>query len=81
LNPASVNVTVYEPGRRSMMRYAPFESVLTERTRSMRTGLDTSTVTPGRTAPEVSFTTPAIDAWAKTNTGAASIPTNSPSTR
>jgi hypothetical protein len=30
------------------------------RTFSMSAGLDTSTVTPGRTAPEASLTTPAI---------------------
>ena len=29
----------------------------------MSTGLDASMVTPGSTAPEVSRTTPAIDAW------------------
>src|SRR5437764_13088236 len=44
------------------MRYCPEPSVTAERVFSMRTGLDTSTVTPGRTAPDVSLTTPVIDA-------------------
>ena len=35
------------------------ESVVTDRTRSMSAGLAASTVTPGRTAPVVSLTTPA----------------------
>src|SRR4051812_7626707 len=35
----------------------------------MRTGLAASTVTPGSTAPEVSFTTPVIDACANTVAG------------
>src|ERR1700752_865192 len=30
----------------------------------MSTGLEASTVTPGSTAPDVSLTTPVIDAWA-----------------
>ena len=34
----------------------------TERTLSIRAGLAASTVTPGMTAPEVSLTTPAIEA-------------------
>ena len=33
-------------------------------TLSMSAGLDVSTVTPGSTAPEVSLTTPVMDAWA-----------------
>src|SRR5215470_15736806 len=44
------------------MRYWPVPSLTAVRVFSMRTGLDTSTVTPGRTAPDVSFTTPVIDA-------------------
>src|ERR1043166_2188844 len=48
-----------------MMRYCPVESVTTERTFSINAGLDASTVTPGRTAPEESFTTPVIEACAK----------------
>src|SRR5437764_182350 len=52
------------PGRRSRILYRPEPSVTTVRTFSMRAGLDASTVTPGRTAPEVSFTVPAIAALA-----------------
>jgi hypothetical protein len=36
---------------------------------SMSAGLDASTVTPGKTAPDVSFTTPDIDAWANATAG------------
>src|SRR4051812_35615907 len=42
----------------STMRYSPRSSVTALRTFSIRTGLDASTVTPGKTAPEVSVTTP-----------------------
>src|SRR5262249_30287761 len=42
------------------MEYLPSPSVTTARVFSIRTGLDASTVTPGSTAPDVSFTTPAI---------------------
>jgi hypothetical protein len=35
----------------------------------MRTGLAASTVTPGRTAPDASLTTPAIDACAYAEAG------------
>src|SRR3954464_10676368 len=42
----------------STMRYSPRSSVTALRTFSMRTGLDASTVTPGKTAPEVQVTTP-----------------------
>src|SRR5215217_3928255 len=35
----------------------------------MRTGLDASTVTPGRTAPDVSLTVPVMDACANTDAG------------
>src|SRR3977135_3638559 len=38
----------------------PSLSVTTLRTFSMSAGLEASTVTPGRTAPELSLTTPAI---------------------
>src|SRR5262245_49731028 len=38
----------------------PSPSVTTVRTRSMRAGLEASTVTPGRTAPDASLTTPAM---------------------
>src|SRR5436190_11965774 len=48
------------PVRKSMILYCPCASVVTLRTFSIRAGLDASTVTPGSTAPDVSFTTPAI---------------------
>src|SRR6185503_8310985 len=60
LKPGSVNVTVYNPGRRSMIRYSPLLSVVTLLAPSMRAGLLASTVTPGSTAPVASLTTPAI---------------------
>src|SRR4029079_19008105 len=48
------------------MRYCPLPSVTALRTFSISAGLDASTVTPGRTAPDASLTTPAIEAplWA-----------------
>src|SRR5689334_8088511 len=52
------------------MRNWPLPSVTTDRTFSMRAGLDASTVTPGRTAPEVSRTTPEIEACANATAGA-----------
>ena len=52
-----------------MIRYWPLPSVTTVRTFSLRFGLDASTVTPGNTAPDVSRTTPVIDAWAYDATG------------
>ena len=69
LNPVNENVTAYVPGRRSTIRYWPEPSVIAERTFSMRTGLAASTVTPGSTAPDASFTTPAMDACAYTTDG------------
>src|SRR3989442_6533276 len=42
------------------MAYRPSPSVTTLRVLSIRAGLAASTVTPGRTAPDVSFTTPAM---------------------
>ena len=44
------------------MRYWPVSSVATDRTFSIRTGLAASTVTPGKTPPEASRTTPVIAA-------------------
>jgi hypothetical protein len=38
----------------------PLPSVTTDRVFSIKAGLDASTVTPGRTASDASFTTPAI---------------------
>src|SRR5436190_14169756 len=70
LNPGSVNVTVYVPGRRSTMRYNPELSVVDERVFSISTVLAASTVTPGSTAPDPSLTVPVIDACARTIRGA-----------
>src|SRR5947207_13114796 len=42
------------------MLYRPSLSLTTLRTLSMSAGLEAATVTPGRTAPELSLTTPAI---------------------
>ena len=42
-----------------MIRYSPFSSETALRTFSISTGLAASTVTPGSTAPDVSFTVPA----------------------
>jgi hypothetical protein len=47
------------------MRYCPVSSVTTDRTLSIRTGLAASTLTPGKTAPELSLTTPVIAACAE----------------
>ncbi len=56
LKPVSENVTVYAPGRKSSIRNCPVPSVTAVRVFSMSTGLAASTVTPGSTAPEASFT-------------------------
>src|SRR5262245_5595421 len=69
LNPVSVNVTLYVPGRRSTTLYWPVPSVTTDRTFSINAGLAASTVTPGRTAPDVSLATPAMDACADAAAG------------
>jgi hypothetical protein len=61
LNPVSVKVTEYTPGRRSTIRYEPLPSVTAVRTFSISASLAASTVTPGRTAPDVSRTTPVMD--------------------
>src|SRR5687767_12667677 len=81
LNPGSANVTVYVPGRRSTTLNWPEPSVTTDRTFSISAGLEASTVTPGRIAPDASFTTPAMDACAYAaagmstrHTSASSIP-------
>ena len=75
-NPGSDTVIEYVPGRRSTMRYRPALSVTADRTFSMSTGLDASTVTPGRTAPDVSFTVPVIVAWANAAAGATTVHAN-----
>src|SRR6266850_728143 len=69
LKPASVNVTVYSPGRRSIIRKSPATSVVTVLTFSIRAGLLASTVTPGSTAPVASFTTPAMALCASARSG------------
>jgi hypothetical protein len=46
------------------MRYCPVPSVTAERVFSINAGLAASTLTPGSTAPDESFTAPAIVAWA-----------------
>ena len=51
------------------MRYWPLPSVTTVRTFSIRAGLLASTVTPGRTAPEVSRTVPVMVACAYASVG------------
>src|SRR4026208_1671486 len=51
------------------MRYVPDSSVVADRTFSISTGLAASTVTPGSTLPDESFTTPVIEAWATANAG------------
>src|SRR6516225_7575649 len=43
------------------MLYRPVSLVIVERVPSIITGLETSTATPGRTAPVASFTCPAIE--------------------
>src|SRR4029079_10455948 len=55
-----------------MMRYCPDPSETAVRVFSVNAGLEASTVTPGSTAPDASFTMPASDAppaWANTNAG------------
>ena len=60
LNPGSVKVTAYTPGRRSTILYWPRSSVTAVRIFSMSAGLDASTVTPGRIAPVASVASPAM---------------------
>src|ERR1051325_5737457 len=52
-----------------MIRYWPLPSVTAERVFSMSAGLDASTVTPGRIAPEASLTVPVRVACANTVAG------------
>jgi hypothetical protein len=54
LKPGRVNETVYVPDGRLTIRYNPPPSDTAVRTFSMRAGLDTSTETPGRAAPDES---------------------------
>src|SRR5262245_9711840 len=60
LKPGRLKVTIYVPGGRSTMLKRPSPSVVDVLTRSMRTELLASTMTPGRTAPDVSLTIPAM---------------------
>ena len=48
------------PGRNASTVYRPCASVTADRAPSMSAGLEASTVTPGKTAPVVSVTWPAI---------------------
>src|SRR6266480_2650934 len=63
------------------MRYCPLPSVTAARTFSISTGLAASTVTPGRTAPELSLTTPVIDDWAYAAAGTIASPATTSNTR
>ncbi len=70
VKPVSVKVTVYTPGRSCCTENWPALSLTAVRVFSISAGLAASTVTPGRTAPLLSFTTPAIvPNWAKHNAG------------
>ena len=51
------------------MRYCPVPSLTADRTFSMSAGLVASTVTPGSTAPDESFTVPAMTACAEVTVG------------
>ena len=51
------------------MRYWPFSSVIADFTFSISTGLAASTVTPGITAPDVSFTVPVNTLCARASAG------------
>ncbi len=57
-----------------MILYWPVPSVVTDRTFSIRTALEASTVTPGRTAPDESLTVPAIEACAYAAAGVSKSP-------
>src|SRR5215470_1144270 len=76
LKPVSVNVTVYEPGSNSVSRYCPVPSVTALRDFSISAELAASTVTPGSTAPDESFTTPASVACANAEAGTAASQRN-----
>src|SRR5687768_13139795 len=60
LKPSSVNFTEYVPTGRFVIRYCPSAFVVAARTFSISAGLETSTSTPGITAPDVSRTVPVI---------------------
>ena len=56
--PERVNVTVYSPETRPVIRYCPDPSGNAVRTCSIRAGLRASTATPGSTPPVSSVTVP-----------------------
>ena len=58
------------------MRYWPLPSVTADRIFSINASLPASTVTPGRTAPELSRTVPVSDAWAKVLAGTLNTASN-----
>jgi hypothetical protein len=54
-NPSREKATSYTPGLSDKILYWPWPSVTAERVLSISTGLDTSTVTPGRTPSSAVF--------------------------
>jgi hypothetical protein len=58
LKPGRVKDTAYVPDGRLTILYRPLPSETAVRTFSISAGLDTSTVTPGRAAPDESWTVP-----------------------
>src|SRR5688500_8234860 len=63
------------------MRYCPEPSLMAVRTFSMRAGLEASTVTPGRTAPDGSLMTPLMVACAQATWGASQTTVMTTATR
>src|SRR5215831_14318950 len=59
-----------------MILYCPVSSVTTDRTFSISASLLASTLTPGKTAPDESFTTPAIALCANVRVGHATVHAN-----
>src|SRR5688572_17754974 len=59
-----------------MIRNSPLPSLTAVRTFSISAGLAASTVTPGRTAPDVSLIKPVMDACARAAVGTRTMPTN-----
>src|SRR5262245_20410077 len=81
LKPASVAVTSYSPGRTEGKRKWPLPSEVAEST--PLPPLLASTVTPGRTAPDASFTTPSIVprcSWARAGPANSVIASNAAKT-
>ncbi len=69
LNPASVKVTEYTPGRSASSRYRPWPSLTVVLDCSISAGLAAVTVTPGSAAPDSSLTWPTMAAWASASVG------------